>query len=444
MKDKARFIVVKVLTEIEENKAFSNIKLNQYFKKYDLTALDRAFATEVLYGTVRWKLRIDYFIQSFLNRNIDTINLWALNCIRIAVYQIFFMDKIPDFAAVNQSVDVCKAKFPKLSGFVNGVLRNILRNKESFNVINEGDPIKFMSIKYSHPEWLVRYFTKLFDQEFLEELMMANNQPPKLTIRVNTLKISKDNLREKLLNRGMKVYDGILEECLILEDIGHLEKVPEFIEGLFFIQDQGSMLASKVLNPLPGQKVLDMCAAPGGKTTHLAQLMKNEGEIVAFDIYKHKINLILDNAKRLGINIIKPVLKDATVYIEELNDSFDKILLDAPCSGLGLLRKKPEIRWNIKEKDIFDLTKVQTVLLNNASKYVKVGGEIVYSTCTITKEENEDIIEHFLDENKNFELVNISNFIYDKLSIKSDYYLRLYPNLHDTDGFFICKLKRLW
>ncbi|SEF67847.1 16S rRNA (cytosine967-C5)-methyltransferase [Caloramator fervidus] len=444
MKDKARFIVVKVLTEIEENKAFSNIKLNQYFKKYDLTSLDRAFATEVLYGTVRWKLRIDYFIQSFLNRNIDTVNLWALNCIRIAVYQIFFMDKIPDFAAVNQSVDICKAKFPKLSGFVNGVLRNILRNKESFNVINESDPIKFMSIKYSHPEWLVRYFTKLFNQEFLEELMMANNQPPKLTIRVNTLKISKDNLREKLLNRGIKVYDGILEECLILEDIGHLEKVPEFIEGLFFIQDQGSMLTSKVLNPLPGQKILDMCAAPGGKTTHLAQLMKNKGEIVAFDIYKHKINLILDNAKRLGINIIKPVLKDATVYMEELNDSFDKILLDAPCSGLGLLRKKPEIRWNIKEEDIFELTKIQKVLLNNASKYVKIGGEIVYSTCTITKEENEDIIEDFLDENKNFELVDISNFVCDKLFIKNDYYLRLYPNLHDTDGFFICKLKRLW
>lgn len=446
MEDKARYVALKILSEIDEKKVFSNIRLNQYFKKYNLSSLDRAFATEIVYGTLRWKLKIDYLIQKFSKKDLKDLNVWALNCIRIGVYQIFLMDRVPEFAAVNQSVVLCKLKAPRLSGFVNGILRNIIRNKQEFDIINEKDKIKFLSIKYSHPKWFIDYFIKYFDENFLIHLMDANNQAPELTVRVNTLKSSKENLKAKLISRGIKVKDGQLKESLIIEEVGQIEKMQEFLDGLFYVQDQSSMMASIILNPKPGEKVLDMCAAPGGKATHMAELMENTGEIIAFDVHEHKINLINENSKRLGIDIIKPMLKDATVFYKEFENNFDKILLDAPCSGLGLIRKKPEIRWNVSLKNIKDLTKIQSILLKNASKYVKINGEILYSTCTITKDENEQIIEKFLNENTNFELVNISELvpIEFKNSLIDGTYLRLYPNINNTDGFFICKLKRLW
>ncbi|MCX7904205.1 MAG: 16S rRNA (cytosine(967)-C(5))-methyltransferase RsmB [Caloramator sp.] len=446
MEDKARFLALKILSEIDEKKAFSNIKLNQYYKKYNLSSLDRAFATEVVYGTLRWKLKIDYLIQKFCKRDLKDINIWALNCIRIGVYQIFFMNKVPEFAAVSQSVNLCKIKAPKLSGFVNGILRNILRNKQEFENINEKNKIKFLSIKYSHPEWYVDYFIRYFDEKFLIDLMEANNKVPELTVRVNTLKSTKNELKDKFIKRGIKVKDGQLKDSLIIEEIGQIEKMPEFLEGLFYVQDQSSMLAAIVLNPKPGEKVLDMCAAPGGKTTHMAQLMENKGEIIALDVYEHKINLIKENSKRLGVDIIEAMLKDASIFYKEFENYFDKVLLDAPCSGLGLIRKKPEIRWNVNLKDIYDLTKIQYSLLKNASIYVKINGEVLYSTCTITKDENEKIIESFLNENPNFELLNINELVPEeyKNSLIDGIYLRLFPNVNNTDGFFICKLKRLW
>ncbi|MCX7695567.1 MAG: 16S rRNA (cytosine(967)-C(5))-methyltransferase RsmB [Caloramator sp.] len=441
MKDLARYVAVKTLCDIEEG-AFSNIKLNHYFKKYDMKPLDRAFTSEIVYGTLRNLIKIDYFINKFSNVKTNKMTKWVLNSIRIAVYQIFYMDKVPEYAAINESVEIVKQREKRASGFVNGVLRSILRNKEQFDKINVKDKIKGLSIQYSHPEWMVKMFIDEFGVEFTEELLKANNTTPKLSIRVNTLKVSKQELKAILIDKGIKVYDGLVEEALILEEFSNIEKSEEFNKGLFIIQDESSMLPSKVLDVKEDMKVLDLCSAPGGKTTHIAQLMNNKGQIVAFDIHEHKLKLIKDNSNRLGIDIIDAKLKDAEIFMEEYIDYADRVLVDAPCSGLGLLRKKPEIKYNIKREDIEKLVLIQKNILNNAAKYVKKDGYIVYSTCTITSKENEKVIEEFLKENNNFILEDVRDFVPDILKTDKKY-LKIFPNIHKMDGFFIAKLKRI-
>lgn len=447
MNDIARLIAVKTLHDIEEKKSFSNIKLNNYFKQYDPEPVDRAFATEILYGTVRWKLKIDYIIQKFSKLKIEKISPWVLSCIRSAVYQVFFMDKVPEFAAVNQAVELVKLKDKKASSFVNGVLRNILRNRSEFDNIKIKDRTKRLSIEYSHPEWFVDKFIKLHGENFVRNLMEVNNTPPQLIIRVNTLKCSIEELIERLTSKGIECERGRVEEALILHGFNSIEKSEEFRSGLFTIQDESSMLAVKILDPKPNEKILDLCSAPGGKSTGMAQLMKNKGEIISLDIHEHKLALVDKNAERLGVNIIKTRLKDSTVFDEEYLDYGDRVLLDAPCSGLGLIRKKPEIRWSIKPEDIMELQKVQMRIIDNASKYVKKGGILLYSTCTISREENEDIIENFVKENPNYQLEDISEFISDKITgdeSQSTGYIKLFPHIHSMDGFFIAKLIRKW
>lgn len=447
MEDIARLIAVKTLFDIEEKKSFSNIKLNNYFKQYDPSPIDRAFATEILYGTIRWKLKIDFMIQKFSKLKLSKISPWVLSCIRTGVYQIFFMDKVPDFAAVNQAVEIVKLKDKKASSFVNGVLRNILRNKEEFDKIQVKDRIKRLSIEYSHPEWFVKKFVELYGENFVLDLMNVNNTPPELIIRVNTLKCSREELSKRLTSKGIECTLGRLSESLILKGFSAIEKSEEFIEGLFTIQDESSMLAVKVLEPGENDRVLDLCSAPGGKSTAMAQLMKNRGEIQSFDIHEHKLELINNNAKRLGIDIIKTRLKDSSVFDEEYKDYGDRVLLDAPCSGLGLMRKKPEIRWSIQPEDIMELQKIQMKIIDNASKYVKKEGNLVYSTCTISNEENEDVIQYFLRSNENFKLESICKYIPESIrrdNTCSKGYIKLFPNINGSDGFFIAKLKRKW
>lgn len=447
MDDIARLIAVKTLFDIEEKKSFSNIKLNQYFKQYNPDPIDRAFATEILYGTIRWKLRIDYMIQKFSKLKLSKLSPWVLCCIRAGVYQIFFMDKVPDFAAVNQAVELVKINDKKASSFVNGVLRNILRNKDEFNKIDIKNKIEKLSIEYSHPEWFVDKFIKIYGEAFVKALMNVNNTPPGLTIRVNTLKCKKEELVKMLSSKGIECIEGRLSEALLLKGFNSIEKSEEFSEGLFTIQDESSMLAVRVLDPKAGDKILDLCSAPGGKSTGMAQLMENKGEILSFDIHEHKLALINKNTKRLGIDIIKTRLKDSTVFDEEYKDYADKVLLDAPCSGLGLIRKKPEIRWTVTQKDIIELQKIQMDIISNASNYVKKGGTLVYSTCTISQEENEEIIQYFLDKNENFKLESICKYLPDDIK-KDDTcckgYIKLFPNIHGLDGFFIAKLLRKW
>lgn len=442
MEDKARYIAVKTLYSVEKRGAYSNLKLSYYFKKYDLDANDRGLATEILYGTIRWKKRLDYTIKKFSKTKIKKIPMWTLCCIRAAIYEIYFLDRVPDFATVNQAVEITKIKDEKETSFVNGILRNILRNKKDFYNIKIQNKIQKMAVEYSQEEWFVEKMIKDFGEKKAKIIMEKSNKTPNLTLRVNTLKTTRENLKQELLNDNVIVSDGNIKDSLKVKKLSKIETNKLFSKGEFSIQDESSMLAVLCLDPKKGNKIIDMCAAPGGKSTYISELMDNKGEVIAFDIHEHKLKLIEESSKRLGIEIIKPILKDSTVLLDEYIKYADKVLVDAPCSGLGIIRKKPEIRWNIKEEDICSLTKIQKEVLNNASKYLKVDGELIYSTCTITKEENEDIIEDFLKENTNFELMNIENYIPFNIDTAKKGYIKLLPGVYDTDGFFIAKLIR--
>ena len=354
------------------------------------------------------------------------------------------MDKVPEFAAVNQSVEICKLKDERAANFVNGVLRNMLRNRQEFDKIDIPDEFEKLTVEYSHPEWLVKRLVKKYGKDFAVQFMEKNNTPSELTVRVNTLKCTRNELKEILLKKDVEAADGDIDESLILKHYGMIEKSEEFNEGLFIIQDESSMLASKILDPKPDSTVMDLCSAPGGKTTHMAEIMKNKGRIIAFDIHEHKLKLVNQNAKKLGINIIETFLRDASIYMEEYKNTADYVLVDAPCSGLGLIRKKPEIRWRVKESDLPELQKMQYKILSNASKYLKPGGALVYSTCTITEEENENLINIFLKFNRDYELEDISGYIPHSFinNFSRNGCLKLFPNLNGTDGFFIAKLRR--
>lgn len=444
MEENARYAACTVLYEVDKNNAYSNIKINEYFSKHSLSPLNRAFTTDIIYGTLRWKIKIDYLIQRNIFGKLEELKPWTLICLRVAIYQFYFMDKVPDFAAVNEAVEIVRVNEPETAALVNGVLRNILRNKDQFYKITVKNKIKRISIEYSHPEWLVKKFVKVFGEEFVIELMKTNNSVAGLTARVNSLKITRENLIKILIEQGYEVHEGALSEAITIKGYAKLEKSEEFKNGYFIFQDESSMLSSKVLNPIPGSKVIDLCSAPGGKATHLGEIMKNNGEILAFDIYNHKLDLINSNANKLGIDIIKTQLNDATLLNEGLVGYGDFVLVDAPCSGIGLFRKKPEIKWNLKEEHIEALAKLQRDILQNAVQYVKPGGVMVYSTCTLTIEENEEIINWFLEKYSDFRLESIEEYLPDSLRNQGGDrgYIKLFPNINNCDGFFIARIRK--
>ncbi len=438
-----REIAMNILVDINENKAYSNIILNKYLER-DIDPRDENFIREIVYGVLENKLYIDYIISKASKVKIKKIHYNILEILRIGIYQIMFMDKVPESAAVNESVKLAKKYGHRGTiGYVNGVLRGIIRNKEELKNIDVQDKIDYISIKYSHPRFMVERWSKEYGVEFTEELCKSNNKTPLLNIRVNTLKIEKEELKDRLSKIGFKVkYGEYAKDSLIVENPQGIIETREFKNGLFTVQDESSMLVSQVMNPREGSVVLDVCAAPGGKSTHMGQIMKNQGRIISRDVFKHKIGLIKDNANRLGIDIIKTEVFDALNRDESLANKVDYCLLDAPCSGLGLIRRKPEIKWNRYEKDIEELSKLQYRIINNVKEYLKIGGILVYSTCTIEKEENILLIQRFLRENPNFKLVNMEDRFNNKrdLDTLKDGYIQLFPNIHGTDGFFIAKM----
>lgn len=449
--DIPRETAVKILYDIDKNGAYSNISLGKHLDNGKLKDIDRAFITELVYGILKWKLTIDFIISRFSKIKLKKISPWILNILRTGVYQIIFTDKVPVSAACNESVKLAKKYGHAASSkYVNGVLRNISRNKDAIKYPDKkGNLSEFLSIKYSHPLWMVDEWLKRHGEEFTEELLKSNNETPHFTIRANTLKISRDSLKKILEEDGFEVEFGqYLDEALIIKNPKSLQRMDAFNKGYFQVQDESSMLAGRVLNPKPGDFVLDVCSAPGGKTTHLAQLMDNRGRIVARDIYEHKIELINQAVKRLGIGIIETEVFDATLFDEKLEGRVDKVLVDAPCTGLGIIRRKPDIKWAREKEDKNEIIKLQKKILYTSSKYVKKGGIIVYSTCTIEPEENENIIEEFLKDNKDFYLENPWESLPEKIrdlfknvNGKREY-IQLYPNKHNVDGFFIAKLKK--
>ena len=438
----SRELAFKTLYDIERNKNYSNISINKNFKNVNISDQEKGLATELIYGIIENKYYLNYIIDKLSKIKSKKMSTYVKISLWLGIYQILFLDSIKDHAAVNESVNLIKKYDKKSSGFVNAILRNVLRQKDSIMEIKDKEIKDELSIKYSYNPWIVEKWIKDFGQEFTEDLLDANAEKPNLYIRTNTLKISRDELIGKLAKEGIKCtkVNGI-DEAIMVQNLKNIEGNELFKLGYFTIQDISSMLVGKIANPEKDSKVLDICSAPGGKTTHVATIMENTGQVIARDVFDHKLKLIKSTVNRLGLTNVSVENRDALKLDDNSIDKFDYVLADVPCSGLGIIKRKPEIKFKEKS-ELSGLPDIQIKILNNASKYVKENGTLIYSTCTIHDEENIDVVEQFLKENKNFELVPIENINID-LDNQEKGYIKIYPNIHGMDGFFIAKLKRM-
>jgi len=441
-------MALKVLASVEENGAFANLALNHILEKYRPGKLDRAFVTELVYGTLRTLNTLDWVLAKFIKKPLDSQTSTVRNILRLGVYQLMFLDKVPPSAACNESTEMARRHSHSGSvKFVNGVLRNVSR---SINEISFPDlaasPVEHISLKYSHPAWLVERWLSEFGLENTIELCRVNNEPAPTTVRTNTLKIDRNELAERLRSEGLVVSEtAYAPEGLKVEGFYSMGSLVSFREGLFQVQDESSMLAGRAVSPFPGAAVIDACSAPGGKASHLAQLMDDKGEISAFDIHPHKMALIKENYVRLGVTIIKEMTGDARDLPSQFHNYADFILVDAPCSGLGVLRRRPDARWRKGPEQLPEIVRLQGEILKGASYCVKEGGVLVYSTCTITREENLEQVEHFLAEHPEFEPEDLTPYIPMGLENEGTLtrgYLQIMPNKQGMDGFFISRMRK--
>lgn len=422
----ARELAINVLYKVEFGEGYSNVTLDKELNKSDLEDVDKAFASELVYGVLTWKITLDEIIKMYSSIKIKKISPWILNILRIGIYQIAFLDKIPESAAVNESVKLAKQYGHEASSkFVNAILRKIEKNEmEKLLAYIATKPIledEIISIVTSHPLWMVDELLKEYDKRFVTEFLNANNMTPDITLRSNRLKTSRDELYKLLQIKKVDCRKGNLEDSI------KVRKMTDFKGQLYSVQDEAAQLACLKLGVEAGDKVLDACSAPGGKTTYLAEIMQNNGDIEAWDIHPHRVRLVEEAAKKLGIKIIRANVHDASICMPNYKEKFDKVLLDVPCSGLGVIRKKPDIKWTRKAEDFEELTNMQEKILDVCSEYLKPGGRMVYSTCTVLRRENEEQVEKFL--------LTHSEFI-----LKEQ--IKLFPNLNDTDGFYIAVLEK--
>ncbi|MBR6533765.1 MAG: 16S rRNA (cytosine(967)-C(5))-methyltransferase RsmB [Clostridia bacterium] len=416
----ARKIAVKILVKIEKDNSYSNLTINSIFKDLEISSGDKAFVTALVYGVIERKITLDYVLSKHIKTPLKKVSQFSLAVLRVALYQMMFMDKIPESAAVNEAVKLIKnSKESRNSGFVNAVLRNVLRSE---NLLPNSDSIEDLSVIYSCPVEIIESLINDYGKSDTIELLKASLEPAPLTLKVNTIKTDIDSFVNEIEVEAQK---GEIFGSVILKNGIDIANSKVYKQGKFFVQDTASQKVVTVLNPKPNERMLDMCAAPGGKSFSSAILMENKGEIISCDLYEHKCKLISDGAKRLGLDIISAQVQDATVYNKELGE-FDCILCDVLCSGLGIIRRKPEIKYkNIK--DFEDLPEIQLKILNNAKKYLKQSGRILYSTCTLRKSENEDVVNRFLSENNDFSLKYSHTFM---------------PHTDGTDGFFCALLEK--
>ncbi len=411
------------LFDIEKKGEYSTKAVTDAIK--NLEPRDKAFANELILGVLRNKIYLDFVIQSFSKTKLKKLNPYVLQILRVGAYQMICIDKVPVSAACNEAVKLAEKRARAAKGFVNGVLRSISRNLDNLPEI-KGNEIEKLSVKYSCPLWLAE---KLFSQfgDKTEDILKDSLKPHPTFIRVNALKTDEDALIEKLKAEGIEAEKSDLKNCLTIKGAININVSGAYKEGLYTLQNVNSQMATVILEPKADETVIDMCAAPGGKTTHIAELMENKGRVIAFDIHPHKIELIEKTAERLGLDSIEARCHNSEEAIEDLKGMADRVLADVPCSGIGVIHRKPDIKYNRQEEDITALCEIQKNILKNASEYVKTGGTLVYSTCTILKEENQDITEEFIKENKDFEKT------FEKLYLA-----------HETggSGFYICRMER--
>jgi 16S rRNA (cytosine967-C5)-methyltransferase len=442
-----RNVCLKILEELETSNIFINDALEGHFNMLTLTQQEKAFINRVIYGTVEYEIKIDYIINQFSKVKTNKLKKPILLILRMSIYQMLFMEHVPHSAAIDESVKlVKKRKMVNLAGFVNGVLRNVSRNIASINYPNEDiSKSEYLSIMYSFPKWLVEYLLEQYDYIIVREILEDSLKIPRLCIRHNAIKGSRDELLKSLAEDQLIVSEGhLLPYAYYLEGVGAIKNLKAFQKGLFQVQDESSMLVGEIAGPKDSDVILDVCAAPGGKTTHLAQMMHNNGKIYSRDLSDRKILKIKENCSRLGIANVEISKQDATVSDLDLENKVDIVLTDVPCSGLGIIKKKPDIKYNVSLEGISSLIKVQREILNVASKYVKIGGVLIYSTCTINNWENGKNIEWFLDNNSNYELIPIDYELKNGLNTAKDKgFLQLLPINEVSDGFFIAKMKRM-
>ena len=413
----ARKTAVKVLLKIEKEGTFSNLAVTEALKNTDLIPQDKALATALIYGVLDRKITLDFILSKFLKAPVEKTEPFTLAVLRTALYQIKYMDKIPESAAVNEAVKIIKAsKLSRNSGFVNGVLRSVLRSEVK---LPEDDSAGSLSIKYSCPLWIVESFIKDYGIEDTRALLEENLKPAPIVLRINTVKADCESVKNQLALAGIGFNEGICENSLEIIKGFDITDSKIYRNGLVYAQDYASQKAIGILNPKSGQRVLDMCAAPGGKSFTMACLMQNKGEIVACDLYPHRAELIKKSAERLGLEIVKARVADATAFDENLGE-FDCVLCDVPCSGLGVIRRKPEIKYT-KGEDISALNEIQYKILINAVKYVKKGGRLLYSTCTLNSVENERLVKSFEIGYNAFKKIEEYTFM---------------PHKNGTDGFY--------
>ena len=440
----SRELALQILYQVNEEGAYANLALDKaLFPCTWLDPRDRGFITEIVYGSVKNRGKLDYVLNQFASTKVNKMDKWTRNLLRLSLYQILFLDKVPDSAAVNEAVKLAK-HYGHVDKFVNAVLRNILRGMDGIQWPDKAkDPVQYLMVQYSFPQWMVERFIRQYGLEDAERLCDWYNQPAAMWIRTNTLKTTRAELKQILEKEGLTVSESRhTPEGLKIENAVNLHKLKSFQQGLFTVQDESSMLVALAAEPAPGQRVLDVCSAPGGKTTHMAQLMKNKGTIYACDIHKHRLDLIAENCKRLGISNVELVQQDGTKLTKRWQEPFDVVLCDVPCSGLGVLGRRADARWAKESEDIAGLCKIQKKILDEAAQLVVPGGTLIYSTCTIAPEENQEMVKAFISEHPEYELDETLTDCWLDVDKEETGYVQFLPFIDDMDGFFIARMMR--
>ena len=437
-----RELVLGILMEVTRDGEYSHIALRNVLSKYQyLDKKERAFITRVTEGTLERMIELDYIINQFSKVKVNKMKPVIRNILRMAVYQLKYMDSIPNSAVCNEAVKLATKKgFSSLKGFVNGVLRNIERNLGTITYPDD------LSIKYSMPEWILNKWKEVYDDKTIETMLKAFLEDKPTTIRCNTSVCTVDELMEKLEKEGVHVEKHpYLPYALWISSYNYLAELQSFQDGDFYVQDISSMLVSHIAQPKEGDYVIDVCAAPGGKSLHMAEMLRGTGHVEARDLTDYKVNLIWENIQRSGMKNMEAVRFDATVLDEESIEKADVVVADLPCSGLGVLGKKTDLKYKMTEKTQEDLVVLQRDILSKVKNYVKPEGTLIYSTCTIHKKENMDNVRWFLQENADFELVSIKDLLCDELKkdVVEEGCLQFLPGVHESDGFFIAKFKRV-
>ncbi len=437
--DGVRGLAVKILNRVERTDAYLEKLLDNEMKNSELSGQDKALLYEIVHGVIRWMGRLDWILNGFYKGQFSKAIPNLKNGLRVALYQILFLERVPDYAVVNEAVEFVKRlQGQKSADLTNAILRNIIRSKNAIRYPDpEEDLVGYLCAYYSHPSWMVKRYLNRLGRESTEKLLAANNEKPYLTLKINAIKTNPEEFKGLLNSVNLKFEQGkYLPEFFQLQNLTNITAWEYFAEGYFNVQDESAGLACRLLDAKPGMRVLDLCAAPGGKSAYIAGLMHDQGEIVAVDRYEGRVRIVEKNLQRLKIKSVKTIVANALEFNDE---KFDRILADVPCSGTGTLTKKPDIKWKRDLLDLRSMNELQYDLLSKASSMIKPGGVLVYSTCSIEPEENYDIIKKFLDNNPNFTLENASLYFPSDL-VDENGCIQTFPHIHHMDGAFAAKL----